>query len=65
MYIFEVREKILNGFKSGIYPLPPIEGTGRPSDFASCLKIVTPKLMFQRLPTALAKVKQVIHLKTC
>ena len=29
--IYEGGEMVLNAFKSGIFPLPPIKGTGRPS----------------------------------
>ena len=35
----------------------PIEVTGRTSDLALHLKILTPKQILQRLPTALAQVK--------
>ena len=55
---------ILNAFKSGTFLIQPIQGTGRPGklalhplDLATCLKILTPKQMFQRLPIALAEVK--------
>ena len=54
---FEGSEKVLNGFKSGIFSLAPIVGTRRPSDLTSCLKILTTKQMLQRLPMALKQVK--------
>ena len=28
--VFDGREMVLNGFKSGIFPITPMEGTGRP-----------------------------------
>ena len=37
--LYEGREMLLNAFKSGIFPLPPIEGT--------TLKVLTTKQMFQ------------------
>ena len=43
---------IFNAFKSEIFQLPPIEGTGHldlAPDLALRLKILTPKQMFQRL----------------
>ena len=43
------RELVLNAFKSGLFKLKSTKGTG--------LKILTPKQMLQRLPTALAQVK--------
>ena len=46
---------VLNNFKSKIFPLPPIEGTGHPLDLASHLKIVSPKQMLDRLLIALAE----------
>ena len=51
------REKFLNAFKSGKFPLPTIKGTGYPSDLASCLKILSPKQTDQTLPIAFAQVK--------
>ena len=53
----------LNAFRSGIFSSEPVEGTGRPSVLAMCLKILSPKQMLQRLPIALAQVKVVINLK--
>ena len=47
--LYEGRELILNGFKSGIFPIEETQGKG--------LKILTPKQMLQRLPIALAQVK--------
>ena len=53
---------VLNPFKSGTFPIQPIEGTGRPdilalhpSDLVTHLKIVPPKQRLQRLPIVLAK----------
>ena len=48
---------VLNGFKSGIFPLQPNEGTGHPSILARVvtaydrfgLKMLTPKQILQRL----------------
>ena len=54
--LFDGREKVLDSFKSGIFPIK-IKGTGI-SDFDhSNLKILTPKQMLQRLSIALTKVK--------
>ena len=56
--LFEGRERVLNTFDSKIFPIK-IEGTGfsdKVSDHFN-LKILTPKQMLQRLPTALAQVK--------
>ena len=63
--LYEDRKMVLNTFESGIFPLPPTDGTGnqgmsagiaRDSDRLS-LKLLTPKEMIQRLPIALAQVK--------
>ena len=43
------RELVINGFKSGLFPLKSTTGTG--------LKILTPKQVLQRLSIALAQVK--------
>ena len=58
---------IFNGFESRIFPIRPIESTGRPDmlDHAATvfdrehrsLKILIPKERLQRLPIALAQVK--------
>ena len=59
------RQKVLNGFKIKIFPTrKQTQGKGHPLDLAKQLKILTPKQMLQRLPIALALVKQVTHLKT-
>ena len=50
------KKKILNGFKSKIF-LTRSTGTGILNTDHSKLKILTPKQMLQRLPTALAQVK--------
>ena len=55
--LFEGRELTLDVFRSRIFPIKPTQGKGRLSDLASRLKVLTPKLMPQRLPTALAQVK--------
>ena len=44
----ERRELVINVFKSGLFPLKSITGTG--------IKILTAKKMLQRLPIALARV---------
>ena len=54
---YEGREIVLNVFEKGISSLPPIEGTGHPSDLALPLRIITPKQMLQRLPIAFVQVK--------
>ena len=50
------REMVLNGFKSKIF-LTKSTGTGIVNIDDSKLKILTPKQILQRLPTALAQVK--------
>ena len=63
--LYEDREIIVNGFRSGIFPLKRTEGTGNPDMLASVaevfdrsrLKILKLKQMFQSLPIALAQVK--------
>ena len=50
------REMVLNGFKSKIF-LTKSTGTGIVNTDDSKLKILTPKQILQRLPTALAQVK--------
>ena len=50
------REMVLNGFKSKIF-LTKSAGTGIVNIEDSKLKILTPRQIFQRLPTALAQVK--------
>ena len=50
------REMVLNGFKSKIF-LTKSTGTGIVNIDDSKLKILTPRQIFQRLPTALAQVK--------
>ena len=52
---------VSNAFRSEIFSLKPVDATGRHSVLAMCLKILIPKQMLQRLPTAL-KLKWVIHL---
>ena len=47
--LYEGRELIFNAFRSGIFPIKETKGKG--------LKILIPKQMLQRLPTALAQVK--------
>ena len=47
--LYEGRELTLNAFKSTIFPVKETQGKG--------LKILNPKQMPQRLPTALAQVK--------
>ena len=53
----EGREITLNAFKSGIVPIKPKKGEGRPSNLTVWLKILSSKQMFQRLQRALAQVK--------
>ena len=56
---------VLNTFKSGNFPLKPIEGAGNEGMLARvaeisdrlCLKILSPKQMLQKLPIGLAEVK--------
>ena len=55
--LFEGRERVLEGFESGIFPINQIEDTGFSYFDHSHLKILTPKQMLQRLPIALTKVK--------
>ena len=63
--LYEDREWTLNAFKSGIFPIKPTQGKGRPLELACIakfsdllhLKIQTPKQMLQRVPIALAQVK--------
>ena len=55
--LYEGTEMVLNAFKSGIFWLPNIEGTGHPWDLSWCLKILTHKQMLQRMPIALEQVK--------
>ena len=50
------REMVLNGFKSKIF-LTKSTGTGIVNIDDSKLKTLTPRQIFQRLPTALAQVK--------
>ena len=53
---FEGREKILDPFESKIF-LTKFQGAGVLNLDHSRLKVLTPKLMLQRLPIALAQVK--------
>ena len=53
----KVEKVTLKAFESGIFPLKLTQGKGRPLDLATCLKILSPKQMLQRLPIALAQVK--------
>ena len=53
----EGRKITLNAFKSGIVPIKPKKGEGRPSNLTVWLKILSSKQMFQRLQIALAQVK--------
>ena len=46
---YEGRKLILNAFKSGIFPIKATKD--------EVLKILSPKIMLQRLPIALAQVK--------
>ena len=69
--LYEGRELTLNHFRSRIFPIKATQGKGhprmlplRPLDVAKRVKILTSKQMLQRLPIALAQVKQIIHLKT-
>ena len=55
--LFAGKENAIYAFKNIIFPLAPIECTGRPSNLASHLKILTPKQILQRLPIAPAQVK--------
>ena len=48
---------VRNVFKSRIFQLSPIAGTGSLSDLALHPEILTPKQILQRLPIALAQVK--------
>ena len=52
--VYEAREMVLNGFKSGIFL---IKSTGSGLTDHSKLKVLTPKQMLQRLPIVLAQVK--------
>ena len=52
--VYEAREMVLNGFKSGIFL---IKSTGSSLTDHSKLKVLTPKQMLQRLPIVLAQVK--------
>ena len=48
--LYEGRELVISAFKSGLFPLKSLTGTG--------LKVLTPKQMLQRLPIDyLAQVK--------
>ena len=47
--LYEGRELVINAFKSELFQLKSLTGTG--------LKILTPKQLLQRLPLALAQVK--------
>ena len=38
MHFKKGREKVLNGFKSGIFPLPPIESTDSPTEGTDILQ---------------------------
>ena len=63
--IFDGRENVFNGFKSGTFSIAPVEGIGRPEMLdhvaevsnRSHLKILSPKQILQRLPIALTKLK--------
>ena len=52
--VYEAREMVLNGFKSGTFL---IKSTGSSLTDHSKLKVLTPKQMLQRLPIVLAQVK--------
>ena len=52
--VYEAREMVLNGFKSGIFL---IKSTGSSLTDHSKLKVLTPKQMLQRLLIVLAQVK--------
>ena len=52
--VYEAREMVLNGFKSGIFL---IKSTGSSLTDHSKLKVLTPKQMLQRFPIVLAQVK--------
>ena len=54
--LYEGSEMVRNSFERGLFWIPPIEGTWRPSVLALHLKIFTLKQMLQRLPIAHAKV---------
>ena len=56
-HLFEVHERVLEGFKSGIFEINQTEGTVFSYFDPSNLKILTPKQMLQRLSIALAHVK--------
>ena len=49
--LYEGRELTVNAFRSGMFPIKEKQGER--------LKILRPKQMFQRLPIALAQVKEV------
>ena len=53
---YKGREKILNAFESKIFSIKS-NGAGILNPDHSKLKVITPKQMHQRLPTALAQVK--------
>ena len=55
--LFEVHERVLEGFKSGIFEINQTEGTVFSYFDPSHLKILAPKQMLQRLSIALAQVK--------
>ena len=53
---FEGREKVHNAFDSKIFPIKT-KGSGYLDSKSSNFKILAPKQMLQRLPTALAQIK--------
>ena len=61
--IFDGRENVFHGFKSGTFSIAPVEGIGRPEMLdhvaevsnRSHLKILSPKQILQRLPIAQLK----------
>ena len=55
--LFEVHDRVLEGFKRGIFEISQTEGTVFSYFDPSNLKILTPKQMLQRLSIALAHVK--------
>ena len=59
---FETKEILLDGFDSEMF-LIKFEGAGFLNFNHSKLKILTPKQMLQKLPIALAQVKQIITQK--
>ena len=63
--LYGSRELTVNDFRTGIFPIKARKGERRLFDLATRLKMLAPKQVLQRLPKALAQVKEHItsHLK--